>query len=195
HGVHWVLTAFLLVSGSTLIRAGRLGDVLGRERVWRAGVLIFSAASAAAMLMPGLWWLVGARAFQGLGAALATASSAAILVDAFPDSRGKMMGLGNIAIAAGPLAAPPRGPLFAEAGTRARALLRGGGAPGGPRRRARRPPHPPERRAPPRPARMDERRPVLRRPRRGRRCRLVRRPLGLARARDAGPAHARPRRH
>src|SRR5262249_50642966 len=115
--VHWVMTAFLLVSSSTLIQAGRLGDVLGRERVWRAGVLIFSAASAAARLMPGLWWLVGARAFQGLGAALAPASSAAILVDAFPDSRGKMMGLGNIAIAAGLLAGPPVGALLAEAAT------------------------------------------------------------------------------
>jgi MFS family permease len=112
--VHWVMSAFLLVSSSTLIQAGRLGDVLGRERVWRAGVLLFVLASAAAMGLPGLWWIVAARALQGLGAALATASSAAILVDAFPGSRGKMLGLGNIAIALGLLAGPPIGALLAE---------------------------------------------------------------------------------
>src|SRR5262249_29253766 len=90
-------------------------DVFGRERLWRAGVLIFVVGSLAAMLLPRLWWIVGARAVQGMGAAAATASSAAILVDAFPESRGKMLGLGNIAIALGLVAGPPVGALLTEA--------------------------------------------------------------------------------
>jgi EmrB/QacA subfamily drug resistance transporter len=110
--VHWVMTAFLLSSSSSLLQAGRIGDVLGRERVWRAGVLLFAIASAAAAVMPGLWWLVAARAAQGLGAGLATANSAALLVDAFPDRRGKMLGLGNIAIALGLVAGPPIGAML-----------------------------------------------------------------------------------
>jgi EmrB/QacA subfamily drug resistance transporter len=110
--VHWVMTAFLLLSSSSLLQAGRLGDVLGRERVWRLGVLLFVAASAGATVMPGLWSLVAARAVQGLGAGLATATSAAILVDAFPGQRGKMLGLGNIAIALGLVAGPPFGAIL-----------------------------------------------------------------------------------
>lgn len=113
--VHWVMTAFLLVSSSTLLQAGRSGDVLGRERVWRFGVLVFVVSSAVAVFMPGLWWLVGARAGQGFGAALATANSAAILVEAFPDERGKMLGLGNIAIALGLVVGPPIGALLTNA--------------------------------------------------------------------------------
>lgn len=113
--VHWVMTAFLLVSSATLLQAGRSGDVLGRARIWRFGVLVFVVSSAVAIFMPGLWWLVGARAGQGFGAALATANSAAILVEAFPHERGKMLGLGNIAIALGLVAGPPLGALLTNA--------------------------------------------------------------------------------
>jgi len=112
--LHWLMTAFLLVSTATLLQAGRLADVLGRERLWRAGVLIFVAGSIAAMVLPGLWWIVAARAVQGVGAAAATATSAAILVDAFPESRGRMLGLGNVAIALGLVAGPPVGALLTE---------------------------------------------------------------------------------
>lgn len=114
---HWIMTSFLLVSSSTLLQAGRAGDVLGRERVWRVGVAVFSVASALCAVMPGFWWLVGARAIQGFGSALVTANSAAILVDAFPEKRGKMLGLGNIALALAIVAGPPLGALLTQAVT------------------------------------------------------------------------------
>lgn len=114
---HWIMTAFLLMSSATLLQAGRAGDVLGRERVFRFGVALFVVASSLCAVMPGLWWLVGARAIQGFGSALVTANSAAILVDAFPHARGKMLGFGNIALALAIVSGPPLGALLAKAAT------------------------------------------------------------------------------
>ena len=120
HGVHavqWVMTAFLLVTTAALLPAGRIGDVYGRDRAWRAGIAIFALASAACALMPGLWTLVIARAVQGAGTALITANAAPLLIDAFPDRRGQALGLGNLAIALGLVAGPPCGALLVGAGT------------------------------------------------------------------------------
>jgi EmrB/QacA subfamily drug resistance transporter len=113
----WTMTSFLLVSTSTLLPAGRAGDVLGRERTWLAGILVFVAASTLCALAPSLAWLVAARAAQGLGAALTTANSAPILVDAFPQQGGRMLGLGNIALALGMVAGPPIGALLTGLGS------------------------------------------------------------------------------
>jgi MFS family permease len=113
--IQWTMTAFLLFSTSTLLPFGRAGDVLGRGRVWRAGVLVFVAASIACALAPTLPWVVAARAAQGMGAAMTTANSAPILVDAFPEKGGRMLGLGSIALALGMVAGPPIGVLLASA--------------------------------------------------------------------------------
>jgi EmrB/QacA subfamily drug resistance transporter len=115
--VEWTMTAFLLVSTSTLLFAGRAGDILGRDRVWRAGIFVFVVASALCAFAPSLWWLVAARAFQGLGASLTTANSAPILVDAFPSQGGRLLGLGNIALALGMVSGPPLGALLAGLGS------------------------------------------------------------------------------
>src|SRR2546430_2027531 len=73
--VQWVMTAFLLVSTAALVPAGRVGDVVGRERAWRAGIALFALASALCAVMPNLWWLVGARALQGAAASLVMANA------------------------------------------------------------------------------------------------------------------------
>src|SRR5262249_33280704 len=52
HAVQWVMTAFLLVSCTALLPAGRIGDVYGRDRTWRAGVALFTVASGACAIMP-----------------------------------------------------------------------------------------------------------------------------------------------
>jgi EmrB/QacA subfamily drug resistance transporter len=115
--VEWTMTAFLLVSTSTLLSSGRAGDVLGRDRVWRAGILVFVIASALCAVAPSLWWLVAARAGQGLGASLTTANSAPLLVDARPGQSGRLLGLGNIALALGMVAGPPIGALLTGLGS------------------------------------------------------------------------------
>src|SRR5262249_42305861 len=117
HAVQWVMTAFLLVSCTALLPAGRIGDVYGRDRAWRAGVALFTVASGACAIMPGLWALVGARAVQGVATALITANAAPLLIEAFPTRRGQALGLGNIAIALGLVTGPPVGALLVGAGS------------------------------------------------------------------------------
>jgi EmrB/QacA subfamily drug resistance transporter len=80
----WVINAFLVTFGSLLLLAGRLGDLLGRKRVFLLGVTIFTAASA----LCGAAWsedvLIGARFIQGVGAALQASVILAIIVTEFP---------------------------------------------------------------------------------------------------------------
>jgi MFS family permease len=116
-GVEWAMVAFLLLSTSTLLPFGRAGDVLGRERVYRAGILVFVIASAMCAVAPSLGWLVGARAAQGMGAAMTTANGTPILVDTFPENSGRMLGLGNVALALGMVAGPPLGAVLTEVGS------------------------------------------------------------------------------
>src|SRR3984957_14348499 len=61
----WVVNAFLVTFGSFLLLAGRLGDLFGRKRVFIAGVIVFTAASALCGLAPSQGFLIGARFIQG----------------------------------------------------------------------------------------------------------------------------------
>ncbi len=80
----WVINAFLVTFGSFLLLAGRLGDLLGRKRVFLAGVTVFTAASLLCGLAPSQDLLVAARFIQGLGAALQASVILAIIVTEFP---------------------------------------------------------------------------------------------------------------
>src|SRR5450755_3323883 len=66
----WVVNAFLITFGSFLLLAGRLSDLVGRKRVFLAGVAVFTTASLLCGLAPSQGFLIGARFLQGLGAAL-----------------------------------------------------------------------------------------------------------------------------
>src|SRR5215216_5157332 len=70
--LQWVISAYALVFGGFLLLGGRAADLLGRRRIFFAGVIVFTLAS----LLAGLAWseasLIGARAIQGLGAAIIT---------------------------------------------------------------------------------------------------------------------------
>jgi EmrB/QacA subfamily drug resistance transporter len=81
----WVVNAFLVTFGSFLLLAGRLGDLLGRKRVFLAGVVVFTAASVLCGLAPGQGALVGARFLQGIGAAMQASVILAIIVTEFPE--------------------------------------------------------------------------------------------------------------
>jgi MFS family permease len=70
--LQWVVAAFGLLYGAGLIAGARLGERHGVERVFGVGLALFALASAAAAAAPGLWWLIGARAVQGIAAALLT---------------------------------------------------------------------------------------------------------------------------
>jgi EmrB/QacA subfamily drug resistance transporter len=94
-GLQWVLSAYALTFGGLLLLGGRAADLLGRRRVFTAGVLFFTAAS----LLCGLAWsptaLLAARVVQGVGAAIMTPTALSIIATTFPDGaeRNKALGI------------------------------------------------------------------------------------------------------
>src|SRR3954469_19771099 len=90
----WVVGAYLISYGSFLLLAGRLGDVLGRKRVFLAGLTLFTVASLACGVANDQLVLIGARFLQGLGGAIATSVILALIATDFPrpDERVRAMG-------------------------------------------------------------------------------------------------------
>ncbi len=82
----WVVNAFLVTFGSLLLLAGRLGDLVGRKRVFLAGLIIFTAASLLCGVAPSQGALIGARFLQGLGAAAQASVILAIIITEFPEA-------------------------------------------------------------------------------------------------------------
>src|SRR5260221_1671616 len=105
--LQWVVTAYTLTLAGLLLLAGALGDKYGRKRVFMIGVVWFALASLLCSVAPTAGTLIAARALQGVGAALLTPGSLAILEAVFrPDDRGKAIGawsgLSGVGTAIGP---------------------------------------------------------------------------------------------
>ena len=79
HALKWVLDAYTLALASVVLTAGSLADRYGRRKLFAVGVTVFTVSSAAAAASPSIGFLIGARAVQGLGAALMFAVSLALL--------------------------------------------------------------------------------------------------------------------
>jgi EmrB/QacA subfamily drug resistance transporter len=92
--LQWVISAYSLVFGGFLLLGGRVGDLLGRRRVFMAGLALFTVGS----LLCGLAWsegsLIGARALQGLGAATLSPAALSILTRTFAEGRERNVALG-----------------------------------------------------------------------------------------------------
>ncbi|MFJ3879366.1 MFS transporter [Streptomyces sp. NPDC090077] len=86
-GLSWVVNAYLIAFGSLLLLAGRLGDLIGRRRMFLAGTAVFTAASLLAGFAGSPALLIAARFLQGVGSAMASAVSLGILVTLFPGTR------------------------------------------------------------------------------------------------------------
>jgi EmrB/QacA subfamily drug resistance transporter len=80
----WVIDAYLIAFGSFLLLAGRLGDLLGRKRLFLIGLVVFTLASVACGIADDQVVLIVARFIQGLGGALASAAVLALLITEFP---------------------------------------------------------------------------------------------------------------
>ncbi|HWA40464.1 MAG TPA: MFS transporter, partial [Gemmatimonadales bacterium] len=105
--LQWVLDAYLVTLSALVLLGGSLGDRFGRRRVFLLGLGGFTVASGLCGLAPNVGVLIGARALQGVGAALLVPGSLAILSAVFhPDDRAKAVGawsgLGGVASAVGP---------------------------------------------------------------------------------------------
>ena len=107
-GLQWTVTGYTLSLAGLILLGGSLGDRAGRRRVFLIGVVWFALASALCGAAPTIGVLIGARVLQGLGGALLTPGSLAIIQASFaPDERpravGAWSGLGGVASAIGPL--------------------------------------------------------------------------------------------
>jgi EmrB/QacA subfamily drug resistance transporter len=106
-GLQWVISSYTLTLASLILLGGALGDRFGRRRVFIIGTLWFALASALCALAPSIEVLVAARALQGVGAALLTPGSLAIIQASFGEhdrgtAIGAWSGFGGIATAMGP---------------------------------------------------------------------------------------------
>jgi EmrB/QacA subfamily drug resistance transporter len=107
-GLQWVVNGYLLTLAALILLGGSLGDHLGRRRIFNIGVIWFTTASALCALAPSVEVLVGARIIQGVGGALLTPGSLAIIEATFHrDDRARAIGawsaLSGVAAAVGPL--------------------------------------------------------------------------------------------
>src|SRR5690348_8209619 len=116
----WMLMGYLLVSAVLVVTLGRLGDMLGRVKIYNLGFVVFTVASILLSAVPftgsaGAIWLIGFRIVQGIGGAMLMANSTAILTDAFSASeRGMALGINQVAALAGSFIGLVAGGLLSE---------------------------------------------------------------------------------
>ena len=93
--LEWVVNAYALAFGGLLLLGGRSGDLLGRRRVFIAGILLFTLASLAGGFATDQAWLLGARVIQGIGAAFAAPTALSLIAVTFPEGppRNRAMGV------------------------------------------------------------------------------------------------------
>ncbi len=108
--VQWVVVAYALVISVLLLPMGRLGDVVGRRRVYLTGTAIFVLASLGAALSTSLEMLIVMRVLKGIGAGMVQGCGMGMMIAAFPDSeRGKALGTHLSVVGMGAIAGPAMG--------------------------------------------------------------------------------------
>jgi EmrB/QacA subfamily drug resistance transporter len=96
-GVIWVVISYLLVITLLATQVGRLGDMFGRVRMYEAGFIVFIVGSALCALASNEATIIGFRVLQGVGGALITANSGAVIADTFPSEvRGRAYGFNAV---------------------------------------------------------------------------------------------------
>src|SRR3954470_22932961 len=106
--LEWTVNAYALSFAVLLMSAAAIGDRFGRRRWFAFGIGLFTAASAACAVAPGVGWLIAARAVQGVGAAFVMPLALALLSAAFPPERrafalGLFSGVSGLAVLGGPV--------------------------------------------------------------------------------------------
>lgn len=114
-GALWIQAIYLLALTVLLVPAGRLADAWGGMRLYRLGAALFALTSVAAGASSSATWMLGARCAQGVAAALLSATSTALVTEAFPSSeRGKALGINVTAVYVGLAAGPVLGGVLTE---------------------------------------------------------------------------------
>ncbi|HET8606295.1 MAG TPA: MFS transporter [Gaiellaceae bacterium] len=106
--LEWIVTAYALTFAAFMLTGGKLADLIGRRRIFVIGLVVFTASSFVCGIAPSSSWLIGARAVQGIGAALMNPATLSIITATFaPRERGMAIGIwagvSAMALAIGPL--------------------------------------------------------------------------------------------
>lgn len=113
--VQWVVLAYLLAISTLLLSMGRLGDMIGKKPVYLTGFIVFTAGSVLCGLAQSVYWLIGFRILQAVGAAMTVSLGMAIITEAFPSTeRGKALGIGGAIVSVGIVVGPTLGGLIID---------------------------------------------------------------------------------
>jgi EmrB/QacA subfamily drug resistance transporter len=111
--IQWVVLAYLLTITVLMLGFGRLGDILGKKKLYLGGCTLFTLGSVACGLSTTVYMLIGFRIVQAVGAAMIMALGTAITTEAFPPSeRGKALGINGLIVSLGIIAGPTLGGLI-----------------------------------------------------------------------------------
>jgi EmrB/QacA subfamily drug resistance transporter len=114
--VQWVVLAYLLTVTTLILSVGRLGDMIGKKPIYAAGFIIFTLGSALCGTAPTVYWLIGFRVLQAIGAAMMMALGMAIVTEAFPPpERGKALGIMGSIVSIGIVVGPVLGGIILSA--------------------------------------------------------------------------------
>lgn len=114
--VEWVVTSFLITVAATILIFGRLGDIKGKTKIFRFGVVLFTFGSLLCGFTNSLLILVIARVIQAIGAAATMATNQGIITEVFPvNERGRALGVLGTFVALGAMAGPPLGGVIVSA--------------------------------------------------------------------------------
>ena len=111
--LNWIISSYMLTTSMLLLPAGRAGDILGRRKVFTAGMMVFTLSMILLTFTPGIRWLIGSRILQGIGGAMMFGTNMAILTSVFPPGeRGRAMGINVTAVYIGLASGPFLGGLL-----------------------------------------------------------------------------------
>ncbi len=100
--VQWVVLSYLLVIATLMLSVARLGDMLGKKKLYTTGLVLFTIGSLLCGLAPGVGWLIAFRALQGTGAVMMTSLGIAIITEVFPaNERGRALGIMGAIVSVG----------------------------------------------------------------------------------------------
>lgn len=113
--VQWTVTTYLIVISGLILTFGRLGDIIGKTKVFRIGIIIFTIGSIFCGLSKSITMLIISRGIQGLGSSCTMANSQGIITAAFgPEERGKALGISGLIVALGTMVGPALGGVLSQ---------------------------------------------------------------------------------
>ncbi len=111
--LQWVVLAYLVTISTLMLSVGRLADMIGKKTIYASGFVVFTLGSVLCGLSPTIYWLIGSRILQAVGAAMVMALGTAIIIEAFPPQEwGRALGISGSIVSVGIVIGPTLGGLI-----------------------------------------------------------------------------------